>query len=42
MPSQKFKVGDFVTINPAISRFASGGVFEVLKQLPATASVNIE
>ena len=34
MPSHKFKIGDLVTINPAISRFVSGGVFEVLKQLP--------
>jgi hypothetical protein len=30
----KFKVGDLVTINPAISRFVPGGVFEVTKQLP--------
>ena len=34
MPSHKFKVGDIVTINPAISRFVPGGVFEVIKQLP--------
>jgi hypothetical protein len=34
MPSHKFKVGDNVTINPAISRFVQGGVFEVIKQLP--------
>jgi len=30
----KFKVGDIVAINPAISRFVPGGVFEVVKQLP--------
>ena len=34
MPSHKFKVGDIVTINPVISRFVPGGVFEVIKQLP--------
>ena len=34
MPSYKFKVGDIVTINPAISRFVPGGVFEVIKHLP--------
>ena len=30
----KFKVGDIVAINPTISRFVPGGVFEVVKQLP--------
>ena len=35
MPSHKFKIGDIVTINPAISRFVPGGVFEVIKQLPS-------
>ena len=34
MASHKFKVGDIVTINPAISRFVPDGVFEVIKQLP--------
>ena len=34
MPSHKFKVGDIVTINPAISRFVPSGVFEVTKRLP--------
>ena len=34
MPSHKFKVGDIVVINPAISRFVPSGVFEVTKQLP--------
>ena len=41
MPSHKFKVGDIVAINPAISRFVPNGVFEVTKRLPATASLNI-
>jgi hypothetical protein len=30
----KFKIGDIVAINPAIGRFAPGGVFEVVKQFP--------
>ena len=30
----KFKVGDIVTIRPAISRYAPNDVFEVVKQLP--------
>ena len=30
----KFKVGDIVAINPAISRFVPNGVFEVTKRLP--------
>jgi hypothetical protein len=34
MPSHKFKVGDIVVINPAISRFVPSGVFEVTKRLP--------
>ena len=29
----KFKVGDIVAINPAISRFVPNGVFEVTKRL---------
>jgi hypothetical protein len=37
MPSYKFKVGDMVVINPAISRFAPGDVFEVIKQLPGSS-----
>jgi hypothetical protein len=36
MPSHKFKVGDMVAINPTISRFVPGGVFEVIKQLPGS------
>ena len=35
MPSHKFKVGDIVTINLAISRFVPGGVYEVIKHLPS-------
>jgi hypothetical protein len=34
MSSHKFRVGDIVTINPAISRFAPAGIFEVIKQPP--------
>ena len=34
MPSHRFKIGDIVAINPAISRFVPAGVFEVVKQLP--------
>jgi hypothetical protein len=34
MPSYKFKVGDTVVINPTISRFVPGDVFEVTKRLP--------
>ena len=34
MPLHKFKVGDIVVINPAISRFVPSGVFEVTKRLP--------
>ena len=34
MASHKFKVGDIVAINPAISRFVPDGVFEVTKRLP--------
>jgi hypothetical protein len=37
----KFKVGDMVVINPAISRFVPGGVFQVIKGFPVTASLNI-
>ena len=37
MPSHKFKVGDTVTVNPAISRSVPGGVFEVIKHLPGTS-----
>ena len=32
--SHKFKVGDFVSLNPQINRFAPSDVFEVTKQLP--------
>jgi hypothetical protein len=34
--SHKFKVGDIVTVRPAISRFAPDDVFEVVKQLPGS------
>jgi hypothetical protein len=34
MASHKFKVGDVVTVRPALSRNVPGGVYEVVKQLP--------
>jgi hypothetical protein len=37
MAPHKFKVGDIVSINPAISRFVPGGVFEVIKHLPGNS-----
>jgi hypothetical protein len=36
MPPYKFKVGDTVALNPAVSRNVPGGVFEVTKQLPGS------
>jgi len=34
--SHKFKVGDIVTVRPAIGRFVPNDVFEVLKRLPGS------
>ena len=34
MPSHKFKVGQLVTIRPAIHQNVPGGTYEVIKQLP--------
>jgi hypothetical protein len=34
MPSHKFKVGETVTMKPAVSRNVPGGYYEVTKQLP--------
>src|SRR3984893_10222378 len=34
MRPHKFKVGELVAFNPAVSRFAPGGVYEVIKHLP--------
>jgi len=31
----KFKIGDMVFLRPAVSRNVPGGIFEVIKQLPA-------
>jgi hypothetical protein len=31
----KFKVGDVVALKPAVSRNASGGIYEVVRQLPS-------
>jgi hypothetical protein len=33
----KFKVGDIVSISPAISRYAPSDVFEVIKQLSGSS-----
>jgi hypothetical protein len=38
----KFKVGEIVSLRPAISRNIPGGIFEVLKQLPPPASDDTE
>jgi hypothetical protein len=34
MPSYKFKIGDVVTLKPAISRNVPGGTYQVTKRLP--------
>ena len=34
MPSHKFKIGDVVTLKPAISRNVPGGTYQVTKRLP--------
>jgi hypothetical protein len=34
MPSHKFKIGDAVTLKPAISRNVPGGTYQVTKRLP--------
>jgi hypothetical protein len=34
MRPHKFKVGELVAFNPAVSRFVPGGVYEVIKHLP--------
>ena len=36
MSSHKFKVGDIVYFKPAVRRIGSGGVFEIIQQLPGT------
>jgi len=38
MASHKFKIGEIVTIRPALSRNVPGGVYEVTKQLPHNGS----
>jgi hypothetical protein len=35
MRLHKFKVGELVAFNPAVSRFVPGGVYEVIKHLPS-------
>jgi hypothetical protein len=32
----KFKIGEMVSLKPAISRNVPGGVFEVIRHLPGT------
>ena len=32
----KFKIGEMVSLKPAISRHVPGGVFEVIRHLPGT------
>ena len=34
MPSHKFKIGDVVTLKPAISRNVPGGTYQVTGRLP--------
>jgi hypothetical protein len=34
MASHKFHVGEIVSLRPVVSRNASGGAYEVTKQLP--------
>ena len=34
MPSYKFKIGDVVTLKPAISRNVPDGIYQVTKRLP--------
>jgi hypothetical protein len=36
MSSYKFKVGEIVTLKPAVSRNLPGGAYEVVRQLPET------
>ena len=38
MASHKFKIGEIVTIRPALSRNVPGGLYEVTKQLPHNGS----
>jgi hypothetical protein len=34
MPDHKFKVGQTITLSPAIARNMPGGMYEITKQLP--------
>jgi hypothetical protein len=34
MPSHKFKVGEIVTIKPALQRNVPGGAYEIVQRLP--------
>ena len=37
MPNHKYHIGQIVQLSPSILRIASGGVYEVTKQLPESA-----
>ena len=38
MSAHKFKIGEIVTLRPAISRNLPGGAYEVIRQLPETST----
>jgi hypothetical protein len=38
MPSHRFRVGEIVTVRPALNMNVPGGVYEVVQQLPETWS----
>jgi hypothetical protein len=42
MPDHKFHIGETVQLTPSIRRRASGGVYEVTKQLPDSSAGEYE
>jgi hypothetical protein len=42
MPDHKFHIGEMVQLSPSILRMASGGVYEVIKQLPDSSAGEYE
>ena len=42
MPDHKFHIGEIVQLSPSILRKASGGVYEVIKQLPDSSAGEYE
>jgi hypothetical protein len=42
VPDHKFHIGDTVQLTPSIRRKASGGVYEVIKQLPDSSAGEYE